>query len=488
MGSFRVRAGEGAAAFAGDSLTFARATGAVIREQGGKDARVTLEGREGRDRTVEAPAIFLRPGEDERVLETEGRTHAVFWVGDEDVAPAAPTQAASAHRVVELRSPTRIDISGSRGSDEVDATLSVSLVDGGSLSARTGDVVTDRLTATTIELALVETHARAGDVGFALAGPRTTPTSGAKSRGAATPSHAPRANAGPTTPGRFVVDADRLMLAVGTEARAGTAGGLRRVRAEGRVDARGDDARAGPRRFEADRFDYDARTGLGVLAGTTKRARVSLGSEPSIQRVLSPRIEVAFLDGKMIRATFAAPVAGLVHTKPTGGTAPVGELVRFVLSDEGGPMTIEGDTVRLEGTADRPVIVSRVTRDAAGREIGTPVVITTPRLTLTTTSPFGTPGSDLARLEADGPGTVVDVGTDPKTRSRIVGDRIRFERPQGRAGGPQAERGVLRVTSTKGVVLLTKPGATLQAYEVTYDLATGMLSSRLKSADLVSPK
>ncbi len=80
-GSFRVRAGEGAAAFSGDSLTFARATGAEIREKDGKDARVTLEGREGRDRAIEAPAIFLRAGDGERVLETEGRTHAVFWVG-----------------------------------------------------------------------------------------------------------------------------------------------------------------------------------------------------------------------------------------------------------------------------------------------------------------------------------------------------------------------------------------------------------------------
>ncbi len=487
MGSFRVRAGEGAAAFAGDSLTFARATGAEIREKDGKDARVTLEGREGRDRTIEAPAIFLRAGAGERVLETEGRTHAVFWVGDDEVAPAAPAPATPARRVVELRSPTRIDISGSRGAGDVDSTLSVSLVDGGSLSARTAGVVTDRLTATTIELSLVDSRPRPGDFGFALAGPRETPAGDAKPREGAKPAAAVRP-AAPTAPGRFVVDSDRLTLAVGTEAKAGSAGGLRRVVADGRVDARGDDPKEGARRFEADRFAYDAAKGLGVLTGTTKPARVTLGNEPGVQRVLSPRIEVAFRDGKMTRATFAAPVRGLVHTKPAGDGAPVGELERYHLEDEGGPMTIEGNTVLLEGTTDKPVRIQRSIRDAAGKDVGTPVWITTPRLTLTTTSAFGTPGSNLAHLDANGQGTVVDVGADARTRTRIVGDTIRFERPAGVAKDQMAAKGVLHVTSTKGVVFLSQPGATLQAYEVTYDLGTGMSSWRLKSATSVSPK
>lgn len=478
MGSFRVRAGEGAATFAGDTLTFDRATGAEIREKPGKDARVTLEGRESRDRTVEAPAIFLRASDGERVLETQGRTHAVFWVGDDDGASAPPAPAATAKRVVELRSPTRIDIGGSRGGGDADATLTVSLLDGGSLSARTGGVLTDRLTATTIELALVETLPRPGDLGFALAGPRETAAPGAKPRDPAKPAPAAPRPTTAATPGRFVVDSDGLTLVVGTEAKAGSAGGLRRVRAEGHVDARGDDPKEGARRFEGERFDYDAATSLGVLTGATKRARVTLGHEPAVQRVLSPRIEVAFRDGRLARARFAAPVNGVFHTKPEGATTPVGELERYILEDEGGPMTIEGNTVLLEGTTGKPVRIQRSTLSPAGKDTGTPVWITTPRLSITSTSALGTPGSSLASLEANGPGTFVDYGADPKTRSRIVGDTIRLEKP---AGAPKSSKGTLHVTSSKGVVLLSRPGSTVEAYDVTYDLETGLPSGRFKT-------
>jgi hypothetical protein len=106
-------------------------------------------------------------------------------------------------------------------------------------------------------------------------------------------------------------------------------------------------------------------------------------------------------------------------------------------------------------------------------------------LTIATTSAFGTPGSHLARLDANGPGTFIDYGADRKTRSRIVGDTIRFEGPTGASKG---SKGVLHVTSTKGVVFLSQPNATVEAYDVTYDLATGLPSVRIKTATAVSPK
>lgn len=481
MGELRVRAGEGGARFAGDSMTFGRVAGAEIRAAAGKDAHLTLEGRGGRDRTIDANTIWLRPGAEERVLETAGRTRTVFWVGDEEHA-ATPVSTGPGRRVIELRSASRIDISGSSGTKEVDATLSVTLADGGALSARTDGVVTDRLTATTIEVAMVETLPVAGELGFAIAGRRAD----------ASPGSIPPAKAtAAAPPERFVLDSDTLLLAIGTESRAGSAGALRRVHAEGNVKASGDDQKEGPRQLEGTRFDYDAKSGVGVLLGTEKRdAAVTLGREPAVNRVVSPRIEVLFKDGRLARAVFAAPVRGKFNTKPSteGGGVAGNRLDRFVLESFGGALTIEGDTATVEGSAEKPVVVQRTSRDATGAVVGEPMTIRTIRLVLTTSAPLGTQGAALKNLVASGAGTIIETGTDPAKREYAVGDMIRYERPLAAAKGAPGAEGILRITSERGTVRVVKGGNSLEGYDVTYDFATRTISAKIKRADLGGSK
>lgn len=479
MGALRARVGEGAASFAGDTFTYRRETGAEIRAKTGEDAHLTLEGRVGRDRTIDAPAIFLRSGATERTLETVGRTRAVFWVGDEDGgATPAPD---SGHRVVELRSGSRIDITGTNGGKEVDASVAVTLADGGAISARTDGVVTDRLTATSIELALLETVPLPGESGFALAGRHE----GGSGRAAAPRAGGARGAA--TTPGRFVLQSDALTLSVAAEGKAGTAGALERLDANGRVTIEGDDAKEGTRRFEGTRFTFDARTGAGVLLGTQARsASITLGAEPAVDRILSPRVDVSFVDGRVTRAVFAPPVRGAFHARPAAGSA-TREFERYVLESEGGALVAQGATASIEGSAARPVYVQRTLHDGAGRMTGDALTITTPRLVLTMSAPFGTPGSTLSALDAVGAGSRIDAGLDATKRQTATGDAIRFERPAGAERGASGRSGVLHITSSRGAVVVTASGRSIEGTDVTYDFADGKIHATFRKV-VLDPK
>lgn len=518
MGSFRVRANEGAVTFAGDELTYRRASGAEIRAKSGEDAHLALDGEGGRDHSIDAPTIYLRNGTDERVLETVGRTRAAFWVGGDGPGVVGAVASGPGHRVIELRSTSRIEITGSNAGKGADATFTVALADGGSLSARTDGAVTDRLTATTIELSLIETIPGPGESGFAMLGKRRSEP-GAEARVGKT-AKAPVKEA--QAPGRYVLRSDTLSLAVGVEGKPGSAGSLRRIKADGHVEIDGDepsksegtasknafaDATEGPRHFEGTRFTYDAATFTGVLLGTASRsASITLGRAPIIDRILSPKIDVMFRDGRLSRAVFAAPVRGVFRTKSSSMSANLAQstLEEFILESMGGALTVEGNTAVVAGSAEQPVYVQRTVRSATGQPNGSPVTITTPRLRLTTSAPFGAPGSTLAALDADGPGSRIEAGLDPLKRESATGDSIRYvpgppspktadgkpidpKRGDPKNSGP-GHSGSLRITASRGSVIIVKPGQRFEGTDVAYDFADGKIHAKFSKIMMTDSK
>ena len=252
--------------------------------------------------------------------------------------------------------------------------------------------------------------------------------------------------------------------------------------------ATGEDAKEGPRKFEGERFDFDAANESAVLLGTAKAgAVVTLGSEPTLDRIVSPRIDVFFKNRRLTRAVFAAPVRGMFHTKTAPGDA-ARVIERYLLESLAGPLTVEGSVARVEGSVARPVVVQRIVRSLAGAPIGDPLTITTPRLTLTTSAEFGASGATLVALDADGQGTRLDTGHDAATRAYAIGDTLRYERPANARKGTPGADGSLKLTSARGAVRVARPGQMFEGHEVVYDFADGLIHAKLSTASLVEPR
>lgn len=118
---------------------------------------------------------------------------------------------------------------------------------------------------------------------------------------------------------------------------------------------------------------------------------------------------------------------------------------------------------------------------------GDALTITTPRLVLTMSAPFGTPGSALAALDAVGAGSRIDAGLDAVKRQTATGDAIHFERPTGADRRASGRSGVLHITSSRGAVVVTASGRSIEGTDVTYDFADGKIHATFRKV-VLDPK
>ncbi len=455
--------------FTGDRFDFEGTTGGILRGREESHASVVLPGSGGRDDVLEALVISFGGTDAERTLHAEGGARIDLAVGDR--GPGAPRAAArGGTRIVALRSGSRIEAVGSRGAaGSRDARVTVTLSDGGSLEARTGETTTDRIAGERIELVLAERVPAPGETSFGAFGSRARDD---------LPGGAPPGDAAPTTArprdagkggaaglgdGRWTLRADRMDVVAASTGRDLEA--LKRLVAVGNVDVRNQGGRSAAR-FEGGRLELEGASGHGVLIGREgARAKVTLGEGPAPQRLTSPRIDFDVVGGDLAQATFAAPVSGIVN----GAPGKDGRVDRYGIVSEAGPLTIErgapgaGMTIVLIGTDAVPVLVGRTTRDAKGALVGRPVRLSTPKLTLITSKPLGASAMELERLTAEGPATRVDLGEDAPDATHAVGDLLVYERAASRM-----------TLSAKDRVVVVSPTMNGRARRFMLDPATGL--------------
>lgn len=455
--------------FTGDRFDFEGTTGGILRGRDESHASVVLPGTAGRDDVLEARVISFGGTDAERTLRAEGGARIDLAVGARGPA-AARAVARGGTRIVALRSGSRIEAVGSRGSGgSRDARVTVTLSDGGSLEARTGETTTDRIAGERIDLVLVERVPTPGETSFGAFGsrarddlPSTTAPRGA-APGPSRPSEAAKGGATGLGDGRWTLRADRIDVVAASAGRDLEA--LKRLVAEGNVDVRNQGGRSAAR-FEGGRLELEGASGHGTLTGREgARAKVTLGEDPAPQRLTSPRIDFDVVGGDLAQARFAAPVSGVVN----GAPAKDGRVDRYGIVSEAGPLTIErgapgaGTTIVLLGTEASPVLVGRTTRNAKGVVVGRPVRLSTPRLTLVTSKPLGASAMELDRLTAEGPQTRVDVGEDAPDATHAVGDLLVYERAASRM-----------TLSAKDRVTVVSPTMNGRARRFMLDPATGL--------------
>ena len=349
---------------------YATATGGRLRAADGHRASVARPRADGRDDVIEAPLITFGVDGDERSLTAVGGVNAVVWALPQ-AATASPKK--GARRTIAVTSGSRIEFDGKTAAGGKTAQISVRAHDGAAVESREAGVTADRVAAHELTALLVE---RTGPRGPDLLGSPRTPSLPA----AAGPK--PSRPRGPTAGTRTAAQAARWAVTCQTldvrfASETGTAsalGGLRRLDAQGQVDASSNGG-GGPldrQHFEGARLLVDGTTGRGVLtaASATARARVSLGDETLPQRLVSPKVDFVLSEGALSGATFHAPVAGVFHDagsltgpeRPAGAKAASGEVERFLLQSDLGDLVIDAKGAIVQGTDDRPVVVTRSTR------------------------------------------------------------------------------------------------------------------------------
>gem|GEM_PF-2949683 len=455
--------------FTGDRFDFEGTTGGILRGRDESRASVILPGAGGRDDVLEALVISFGGTDAERTIHAEGGARIDLAVGDR--APGGTRAAArGGTRIVALRSGSRIEAVGSRGAaGSRDARVTVTLSDGGSLEARTGETTTDRIAGERIDLVLAERVPAPGETSFGAFGSRARDDlpRGASPRDA-TPTSTRARDAGQggaagLGDGRWTLRADRIDVVAASAGRDLEA--LKRLVAVGAVDVRNHGGKSAAR-FEGGRLELEGASGHGVLTGRDgARAKVTLGEDPAPQRLTSPRIDFDVVGGDLAQASFSAPISGVVN----GAPGKDGRVDRYGLVSEAGPLTIErgapgaGMTIVLLGTDAVPVLVGRTTRDAKGAVVGRPLRLSTPKLTLITSKPLGASAMELERLTAEGPATRVDLGEDAPDATHAVGDLLVYERAASRM-----------TLSAKDRVVVFSPTMNGRARRFMLDPATGL--------------
>ncbi|HVG93721.1 MAG TPA: hypothetical protein VND21_04690 [Planctomycetota bacterium] len=452
------RPGDPAVTFSADTLDYSAATGGELRAADGRRAVLVYPGPDGRDDTIEAPLVGFRLDETERRLWTRFGSKAVVWGGPRPTTRSAAPEGA---RRIALRSGSRIEFLGGMTSGG-ESTISVRALDGAAIESRLGTTEADRVAAREITVTLVQRVTRSG--GSLLAGATGKDR---KPRDPAAPSAA-AAPAASAAPSRWTLDCRDLDVVMGdAPGAAQDLAGLRSIEARGAVDARtqpvgsGDEAQ----RFEGELLTFAGATGTGRLEGTPEtRARVTLGSGDLAQRLASPTMEFAVVDGRISTATLAAPVTGLFHVAERGRTA----VERYVVKSDAGPLVVTGDGALVHGTPAVPVVVERSLREGETANFEKSMTLASPTVRMVTD------GADLGRgartirsFDAEGPQTRIEVHKRDGGSSRAMGDRIAYD----------ATTSTLRLTGVQGVQVLDTDakGRTQQGRVnwLTYNTKTG---------------
>ncbi len=453
------------------TLEFHRLRGGRLLGEDARPARVSMPAGGDKTSWLTAPSIALQPGSG--LIETQGVTHAEVWTGG-GAGSAAAKGPARVPDVLAVRSGSRIDVFGVQ---RPDADLVLRIADGGTIEVRSKASVLDRLEAGTIEVFLAQ-RAQEGDASpFGLpslarpsaAGRGSDDAGGpAAMATAAGPAPTKPATAAAEQPTRLVLDCVRGLSVDprgGTPGAGGAFGGVRSMRAEGRVVAKADD-----KRFFGETLAFDGETGTVRLIGVAGRpARVFVGEGDLAQRFTAPEVEFSSREGRPDRIAFHAPVSAVLHRESTDGKAK-GAGAAAVALLERYELMCDGDLVigPREAVADRKVAVRRTVRRAAGGKFGEAAILRTPRLVLeareggSLLSQDGSGG--LAKMVAEGEGTRFDTGEAGKNGKTAAGDRIELD----------MRTSVVTITGKPFAYFRSDGGIESRATRYSYNFATGL--------------
>jgi hypothetical protein len=412
----------------GHSLSYERATGAVLHGLGGRPAWMSTGAGADREHRVAAPRIAFRSAEG--VLATEGETEATVWLGG---ARESRVAAPETDRVW-VRGGRRISLAGRRAAG---SPILVTIDGGGTLETRGPGGPGERLRAEHVEIEVGETATGSPAFfgGSGVAKPSTAATS-------------PSATSAPAR------EATRWTIrSRGLEVHLAALGGgfdaLRSFSAAGGVVAKTDD-----HVVEGERLAYDGASGVAtVVAPPSGPASLRLGSGERAQRAWAREIEVALADGKPVRALLRRPATVVLFREGKGGAV---ERLR---------LRTEGDLhVTPEGAkAVGRTAVTRTEREAGGTEWSKPATLWTPDLAVEATGLLGGARAEIRRLVARGEGTRFESGEPGGDGMAAIGDSIVYD----------AVVGTVTVRDAKQTLFLQK-GRRIESTWFTYDLKTGL--------------